>query len=118
MEFFKINGKEIKAPKEISISPEVLDKSERTLDGTMVVDVIGTKRKVDVSWEYLSKENMTTLTNAISGEKFTEITFHDNSTGSLVTMTARSQGLSYKPYYDWAKDKIMWQSVTVSFSEK
>ena len=47
MDFFKINGKQIKPPKEISVSPEVLDKSERTADGTLVVDIIGTKRKVD-----------------------------------------------------------------------
>ena len=53
MEFFKINGKSIKAPTEISISYEELDKAERTVDGTMVVDIVGTKRRVDVSWEYL-----------------------------------------------------------------
>ena len=60
MDFFKINGKKIKAPTELTVSPEVLDKAERTVDGTMVVDVIGTKRKVDVSWEYLSKYHFTT----------------------------------------------------------
>lgn len=73
MDFFKVNGKKIKAPTEITVSPEVLDKAERTVDGTMVVDIIGTKRKVDVSWEYLSKEDMTTLTKAIGGDKFAEI---------------------------------------------
>lgn len=57
MDFFKISGKKIKAPTELTVSPEVLDKAERTVDGTMVVDIIGTKRKVDVSWEYLSKED-------------------------------------------------------------
>ena len=77
MDFFKVNGKKIKAPTEITVSPEVLDKAERTVDGTMVVDIIGTKRKVDVSWEYLSKENMTTLTKAIGGDKFAKIAFQD-----------------------------------------
>lgn len=57
MEFFKINGKSIKAPTEISISYEELDKAERTVDGTMVVDIVGTKRRVDVSWEYLSTDD-------------------------------------------------------------
>lgn len=118
MDFFKVNGKTIKAPKDITVSPEMLDKAERTVDGTMVVDIIGMKRKVDVSWEYLSKEDMTTLTNAIGTEKFTEIQFHDNKTGQLVAMTARSEGLTYQPYYDWAKAKIMWKSVTVTFKER
>ncbi len=118
MDFFKVNGKKIKAPAELTVSSEILDKAERTVDGTMVVDIIGTKRKVDVSWEYLSKEDMTTLTKTIGGDKFAEITYHDNATGSLVTMTGRSEGLTYQPHYDWAKGKIMWKSVSVSFTER
>lgn len=69
MDFFKVNGKKIKAPAELTVSSEILDKAERTVDGTMVVDIIGTKRKVDVSWEYLSKEDMTTLTKTIGGDR-------------------------------------------------
>lgn len=118
MDFFKVNGKKIKAPTDITISPELLDKAERTVDGTMVVDVVATKRKVDVSWEYLSKEDMTTLTKTIGIDKFVTISFHDNGTGSLITMTARSEGLTYQPHYDWAKAKIMWKQVSVSFVEK
>ena len=118
MDFFKINGKKIKAPTVLTVSPEVLDKAERTVDGTMVVDIVGTKRIVDVSWEYLSKEDMTVLTKAVGGDKFAEITFHDNGTGDLVTMTARSEGLTYAPHYDWAKAKLMWKSVSVSFTER
>lgn len=118
MDFFKINGKTIKAPTELSWSQEILDKAERTVDGTMVVDVIGTKRKVTVSWEYLSKEDMSTLTEGVKSDKFCEITFHDSSTGELVTMTARSEGLNYQPHYNWAKSKLMWKSVSVSFSER
>ena len=65
-----MNNKKIKAPTDITVSPEILDKAERTVDGTMVIDIVGTKRKVDVSWEYLSKEDMTTLTKAIGGDIF------------------------------------------------
>lgn len=118
MEFFKVNGKKIKAPTELTVTPEVLDKAERTADGTMVVDIIGEKRKVDVNWEYLSKEDMTALAKAIGADKFAEISFHDNGTGDLVTMTARSEGLTYQPHYDWAKAKITWKSVSVSFTER
>ncbi len=118
MDFFIVNGVKIKAPSELSISPEVLDKVERTVDGTLAVDIIGTKRKVDISWNYLSKEDMTKLTKAIGGDKFTEIKFHDNTTGNLETMIGRSEGLTYGPHYDWAKNKIMWKSVSVSFVER
>ena len=118
MDFFKISGKKIKAPTELSISPEILDKAERTVDGTMVVDIIGTKRRVDVSWEYLSKEDMTTLTKAIGSDKFTEIEFRDIATGNMVTMMARSERLTYQPHYNWAKGQLMWKSISVSFTER
>lgn len=118
MEFFRVNNTKIKAPTELTVSPEMLDKAERTVDGTLVVDIIGTKRKVDVSWEYLSKEDMTNLTKAIGGDKFTEIEFRDIVTGNMVTMTARSEGLTYQPHYNWAKGQLMWKSISVSFTEK
>mgnify|MGYP001111287731 FL=1 len=118
MEFFKINGKSIKAPTEISISYEELDKAERTVDGTMVVDIVGTKRRVDVSWEYLSTDDMAVLANAVKGGIFTGVSFHDNATGNLISITARAEGLAYLPHYDWAKSRLMWKSVSVSFTER
>ena len=72
-QFFKINNKTIKSPSEISLSYEDLDKAERTIDGTMVVDLIGIKRKVDVSWEYLSKEDMAVLAGEVKSRNFTLI---------------------------------------------
>ena len=118
MEFFRVNGVKIKAPTEITISPENLDKAERTMDGTMVVDVIGTKRKIDVNWEYLSKEDMTTLAHATRNSVFTVVTFHDKHTGELITMTARGEGLTYSPHYNWAKGTLLWKSVAISFKER
>jgi len=95
MEFFKINGKSIKAPTEISISYEELDKEERTVDGTMVVD-----------------------TNAVKGGIFTGVSFHDNATGNLISITARAEGLAYLPQYNWSKGKLIWKSVAVAFRER
>ncbi len=118
MDFFKVNGYKIKAPTEITISPESLDKAERTMDGTMVVDIIGSKRKIDVNWEYLSKEDMKTLATAVKNTAFTLVTFHDKDAGELVSITARAEGLTYSPYFDWAKNKLLWKGVAVSFKEK
>lgn len=118
MDFFLINGKKISSPTELTISPEILDKAERTVDGTMVVDIIGMKRKVDVSWEYLSKEDMAVLAAACRHDLFATISFHDNASGALTTITARAEGLTYLPHYHWARSMLMWKSVTVSFKEK
>lgn len=43
------------------------------MDGTMVIDIIGTKKKVDVSWEYLTKEDMKTLAMESGSDRFSEI---------------------------------------------
>lgn len=37
MDFFKINGRTITSPTNIGHSVEILDKVERTMDGTMVM---------------------------------------------------------------------------------
>lgn len=117
-EFFKINGKTIKPPTEISFSFENLDKEERTLDGTMVVDLIAQKRKVDVSWEYLSKEDMAILSAETRNGVFVAVSYNDNSTGALTTMTARPQSLTYQPHFEWAKNRLIWKSVSISFVER
>ena len=118
MNFFSINGKTIKSPTEITISPEHLDKAERTLDGTMVIDVIGTKKKVDVSWEYLAKEDLKVLTTESGSDRFSRITFHNGETGELETIVSRAENLTYMPYYDWAKAQRLWKDVSLSFKEK
>lgn len=33
-------------------------------------------------------------------------------------ITARAENLTYAPYYDWVKGKIMWRSMSVSFVER
>ena len=116
--FFKINSKTIKAPAELTCSTEVLDKSERTMDGTMVVDIIGRKRKVEVAWKYLSKEDMGLLTAETKSGSFVTIDYNDPETGKLTSMTARPQDLSCQPRYDWVKGKIMWASVSIAFVER
>ena len=71
-----------------------------------------------LSNEYLSAEDMMTLQKETGSGAFTELTFHDNATGELVTIAARSDGITYMPHYDWAHGRIMWKSVSVSFQER
>lgn len=118
MQFFKINSKTIQSPTEMSVSEEDLNKAERTMDGTMVIDVIGKKAKLDVSWEYLTIEEMRLLRDAVNGSAFVTVSYHAPETGELTTMIARAEGLSFQPYYNWAKAELLWRSVSVSFTEK
>lgn len=118
MIFFRLNSKSVQSPKSVSFSYESLDKEERTMDGTMVIDIIGQKRKIVANWDYLSKADMKTLADEINGNTFVTVSAHDTSTGNLETITARAKNFKYEPYYDWSKSRLMWKSVSVDFVEK
>ena len=82
--FFKINSKTIKAPTELTCTTEVLDKSERTMDGTMVVDVIGRKRKVEVAWKYLSNEKRLVRDDRLQRSRNGKVDVDDRSPAGLI----------------------------------
>ena len=118
MDFFKINGRAIKPPKDVSHSIEILDKVERTMDGTMVVDEIGKKRKIDVLWEYLDIANMKILQEEINKSSFVNVTYFDSETGEDVTIETKPSDIAYQTGYDWVRGQVIWKSVTVFFEEK
>lgn len=118
MIFLKINDTNIASPKEISHSYENLDSVERTMDGTMVVDVVGKKLKIDVFWDALSKEDMEMLNSQIQTSQFVSISYRNIENGSLVNLVARPKDMNYSVGYDWTKDKVIWRSVSLSFEEK
>lgn len=116
--FFKIVGVTLKQPTEVDYSYEVLDKAERTMDGTMVVDIIGRKRRLEVNWAYLDKEDMKRLGTAVKSGQFVTVQFNAPDTGVLTTMVARPNDFAYTPQYDWVHDELMWKSVHVKFVER
>lgn len=118
MIFFQINGLSIAPPKDIMHSYEVLDKVERTMDGTMVVDLIGKKQKVDVSWSFLTRENMIALNNELSSSSFVTISYRDINTGTLISLSTKPKDFTYSPSYDWVHNKVIWRNVSISFEER
>jgi len=67
----KIDGIVIPAPSDLSVGIMDLSKAERNAAGTMVIDRIATKRKLELSWKYLSKEDLSELFTAVSPVFFT-----------------------------------------------
>lgn len=116
--FFKINNKSICSPKEIQHSFNYLDKVERTMDGTMVVDIVGRKRKIDVKWENISKREMSSIIKETEKSIFVNISFHDTISGELLEVTARVDSTVYTPSYDWVKKEVRWQMLTITFIER
>ena len=120
IEFFRINSKSLsKNPSSISHSQSKVQSTDRTMDGTMVVDIIAIKNIVNVEWKYLSREDMAKLKAELDTGNFVTIDYID-TTSSMEekTIIALPGNLSFAPYYDYSTDQVIWKDVKINFTEK
>ena len=75
-----INGVQISTPSTFQIGIQDISKAERNANGNMIIERITTKRKLELSYNYLSATDIATLLTAISGTTFT-VTYPDAQTG-------------------------------------
>lgn len=67
----KIDGVAIPTPSDYTVGIMDLSKAERNARGDMIIERIATKRKIELSWNYLNKEDLSTLFNLVSPVFFT-----------------------------------------------
>jgi len=77
----KINGVGIPTPSDFSVSIQDISKAERNAAGTMIIERIATKRKLELSWSFLTKTDLSSLLQAVSPVFFT-VEYPDPQTGS------------------------------------
>ena len=82
----KINGVELPAPTDFQVGIMDISKAERNARGTMIIERIATKRKIELSWKYLSKENLSKVFNLVSPVFFT-VTYIDPQDNNIRTET-------------------------------
>lgn len=71
MALITIDGMAIPTPSNCSVGIQDLSKAERNALGTMIIERIATKRKLELSWAYLSRTDLATILNAVSPVFFT-----------------------------------------------
>jgi len=96
----KINGVVVKSPDVFQASVNDIVKAERNSGGTMVIDLVATKRKLELGWTYLSAVELATLLAKVSAILF-EVSYPDPVTGAERTGTfykgdRSCEGLTYK----------------------
>jgi len=96
----KIDGVAIPTPSDLTVGIMDISKAERNSAGTMVIDRIATKRKLELSWKYLSKENLSILLKALSPVFFT-VTYLDpednaTKTGTFYAGDRKAGALDYR----------------------
>lgn len=117
--FFRINSKVLsKNPTSINNSITTIQKAERTMDGSMVIDIVANKDVVNVQWDFLSSDDMKKLKTEIDSGGFCTIDYFDALTSELKNITAQPGSIKYSPHYDYVNDCIMWKDVSISFTER
>ena len=86
MSLIIIDGVEIPAPSEYSVGIQDISKAERNANGTMIIERVATKRKIELSWKYLDKDQLAQVLNAVS-PVFFQVTFIDPQDNATRTGT-------------------------------
>jgi len=120
MILFKINSKTLsRNPTDIEQSKFRIEKSDRTIDGTLVVDIIATKNKVTFAWNHMSDSDLKKLLQEINASTFVTVEYADPDAGvGLKSLVGESGDLSYKPHYNTQSQRVEWKDVKVSFTER
>lgn len=112
----KINGVAIPTPSDYSVGIQDISKAERNANGTMIIERITTKRKIELVWKYLSKEDLSKVMNAVS-PVFFQVEYLDpqenrRKTGSFYAGDRNVGAL------DYINGTVRWKNIKFSVIER
>ena len=81
---FTIESTAMPTPKKFSVSILDVSKAERNANATMLIERIATKRKISVSYDFLTGSQLKTLLTALN-PVFFNVTYFDPYTNSMQT---------------------------------
>jgi len=79
-------------PSAFQVDIEPITKAERASDGKMFIELITNKRKISMSWLFLSKDNAETLLDMVVDNIIVEIEYPDPKDKALVQKTFYTSG--------------------------
>ena len=95
MNLLIVNGVTITDPTSYSVSIQDIVEAIRNGNGTLITDRKATKRKIEVSWLYLTNSQISTILTALNIFQFA-VTYHDPETNGVQTrnfyVSDRKQG--------------------------
>lgn len=80
----KVDNVAIPTPSNFSVGVLDISKAERNTNGLMIIERIATKRKLEVTYNYLTQAELSDLLQKISGVFF-DVEYPDTQTGALRT---------------------------------
>ena len=112
----KIDGWTIPTPSSYTVGIQDLSKAERNAKGTMVKELIATKRKLEMTWKYLPNDQLSQLLQAVQ-ENFFEVEYPDPQDGTMRTGTFYA-GDRKVGALDYRNGEIRWIDVQFNVIER
>jgi hypothetical protein len=111
----EINNVKIPTPSSFKVGINDISNAERNAKGEMLIDVIATKRKLELSWSHLKPIELSQLLQLVKNTFF--VKYPDPETGTEITKTFycgdKSTGL-----YSYVKGKPVWTDISFNLIEK
>lgn len=112
----KIDGVEIPTPSDFRVGIQDISKAERNARGTMIIERIATKRKLELAWNYLTKEQLQQVLNAVS-PVFFSVEYPDPQDGEMRTGTFYT-GDRTVGALDYQNGNIRWKDIKFNLIER
>ena len=116
MALITVNGVALPTPSELTTGVMDLSKAERNTNGLMLIERIATKRKLEMSWTFLTANQLRDILQRVS-PVFFSVTYVDPQTDSLKTGTFyvgdRNAGT-----LDYFNGVARYKDVTMNFIER
>lgn len=113
----KINGTPIPDPTDLLVGIYRISKADRLADGSMAIDIIAIKRRVDCSWAVITGAEIKAIQDELDNGTFYSIEYVDPAHGETHTMTAYVGDISQAAWF--TRDGVRyWKDFSLSFIEK
>jgi hypothetical protein len=113
---FRIATVKVTTPSEIKVSRFDITKSQRAASGKMIMQIIATKRRVDVTWKMLKDSDLATIINTIAANKpFFVLEYPD--VGGAQTMTCYAGDIVTSLWHTIGGIRY-WEEVSIPFIEQ
>jgi hypothetical protein len=111
----KVNNTEVQTPSSYQVSIEDIVKAERNAAGTMVIERIATKRKIELAWNFMTQSQLSTLLQMVSAVTFT-VEYPDPQDGAMRLGTFYA-GSKSAGAIDYRNDVIRWKDCKFNLIE-
>lgn len=113
----KVNGTTIKTPRKMKVGIyDVSKDADRNAAGTILIDRVAVKRKIECEWGALTNTEMSALLSAVTSVFFS-VTYPDPQTGAAKTITCYA-GDRTAPVYREISGTPLWEGLKMNFIEQ